>query len=161
MNSESKSHICWKTHFTKNLTNTLTSYGQKLKFWSNCWILLDFKPSCRAYFFLQNDRLQAKIKAKMDKISQKYQTLIKSLLYFSGKLAVFYPNSRINCTGWARTGTNRLDHLEEHGLSQLLPKGLVNIDSWLKDMNFSREDVQNFSVFQHSSKSNEVRIIGN
>ena len=41
------------------------------------------------------------------------KTLIKSLLYFSGKLAVFYPTSCNKLTDWSRTGTNRLDHLYE------------------------------------------------
>ena len=55
LNSESKSHNGWKNHFTKNLTKTLTRYGQKLTFWSNHWIVLDFRLSSRSYFFLQND----------------------------------------------------------------------------------------------------------
>ena len=41
------------------------------------------------------------------------KTLIKSSLYFSGKLAVFYPTSCNKLTDWSRTGTNGLDHLYE------------------------------------------------
>ena len=41
------------------------------------------------------------------------KTLIKSSLYFSGKLVVFYPISCNKLTDWSRTRTNGLDHLYE------------------------------------------------
>jgi len=44
---------------------------KKLTFLSDCWIVLDFGPSFRAYFSLRNYSLLAKIGIKTDEISQK------------------------------------------------------------------------------------------
>ena len=73
------------------------------------------------------------------------ETLLHSI--FQEKWQFFTRLRSINCTNWERTGMNRLDHLEEQG--QFSPKRLNDISSKLKDMNFSREDIQNFSALRH------------
>ena len=52
---------------------------EKLTFLSDCWIILNFGPSWREYFSLQNDSLQAKIEVKSNEISQKHQNPNKGL----------------------------------------------------------------------------------
>ena len=58
---------------------------KKLNFLFDRWIVLNFGPSCRAYFSLQNDSLWAKIEVKTDEISPKIpKTLIKTFTFFLG-----------------------------------------------------------------------------
>ena len=66
--------------------------GKKLNFLSDCWIMLNFRPSHREYFFFQNDSLWTKIGIKKDEISQKYQNPNKFFNVFFRKTGSFLPD---------------------------------------------------------------------
>ena len=63
--------------------------GKKLNFFSDRWIMLNFRPSHREYFFLQNYGLWTKIGIKKDEISQKYQNLNNVFIVFFRKIDSF------------------------------------------------------------------------
>ena len=105
LNGESKSCSIWKTHFTENLTKTLTGYGQKVDFfiWPlDCvvfWtISLGMFSPFKTMVFL------SKLELKWIRYHKNTKTLIKSSLHFSEKLAVFYLTLR-NKLYWL--GNNR------------------------------------------------------
>ena len=63
---------------------------KKLTFWSNCWIVLKFRLSCRVCFSLRKNNLQAKIKVKMDEISQNYLNPNKIFNVFFRQTSIFF-----------------------------------------------------------------------
>jgi len=78
LDDESKGHNVWKkNHFIVIEAKTLTRYGKKLTFWSNRWIVLNFGPSCRAYFSLWNDSSRANVTPQTQKGSKHEERTIK------------------------------------------------------------------------------------
>ena len=63
-----------------------------MTFWSKHWILLNFGLSHRAYISLRNNSLWAKIKDKMNEISQKYWNSNKLFTVFFRKTSYFLPD---------------------------------------------------------------------
>ena len=145
---------------------------KKLTFWFDCWIVLNFGPSHRAYFSLRNDSLWTKIRVQMDEKSQKYQNPNKIFTEFFKKTGSFLPDFAqwIVPIGW---------ELDWAGWTILKNKVLANFhqkDSryllWIGSYEFFKKKCPEFFNFvspsfrawflnDHSSKLNEARLIRN
>ena len=118
LNGESKIHNIWKNPFYRKSGQNPNLVWSK--FWlfdltiGSCWILDLLVGNI---FPLEMIVYELKSELKWMRYHKNTKTLIKSSLYFSGKLTVLPQLCAINCINWAITGINGLDLLEEQDLS--------------------------------------------